>query len=204
MSFVQWDYWLFEWINRGGSTFAFLNPVMRFLAEDAEYIFYLGMLVYWFTRQQQLRRVVAEALVSACLALGISGVIGSFFYRDRPFVTHHVLQLIKHAANASFPSDHAIGGFVIATTIYFFRRSAGRLWLLLAALIAFSRVWTGVHYPSDVIAGAMIGALTAALVHLAFTHFKPADRALRGILAWYDSLEVKVWAKKPKGQSLNR
>lgn len=61
--------------------------------------------------------MIVEALTAACIGLSASGVIGNFFYRDRPFVIHIVFQLIKHPANASFPSDHAIGAFGIATTI---------------------------------------------------------------------------------------
>ncbi len=131
------DFQLFQSINSLAGQVKFLNPLMSFLAQDAEYLFYLGIIIYWFTRTEENRRMVAEALISACVALGISGALGSLFYRDRPFVTHSVIQLIKHAANASFPSDHAIGAFVIAAAIWLFRRNEGKVWLALAASIAF-------------------------------------------------------------------
>lgn len=94
---------------------------MRFFAEDAEYLFYLGIIVYWFTRSRNNRQMVAEAILSTCAALGAGGIISNFYYRDRPFVHHTVIQLIQHPANASFPSDHATGAFVIATAIWLFR-----------------------------------------------------------------------------------
>lgn len=192
----QLDYQLFLIINHLAVSVAALNPLMRFLSQDAEYMFYIGVAVYWFIRTEANRRMVAEALLSACIALAVSGVIGHFFYRDRPFVTHPVLQLIPHAANASFPSDHAVGAFVIASAVWLFRKRDGKLWLLLATGIAFSRIWTGVHYPSDVIAGALIGIATAAGVHRLFAHWLPARKGLQVGIHLYEGLEHKIWPKR--------
>jgi undecaprenyl-diphosphatase len=199
MTLLQLDYQLFQTINSLAATASFLNPLMRFLAQDAEYFFYLGVVVYWFTRTQPNRRMIAEALISACIGLGFSGLLGHFFYRDRPFVTHTVIQLIKHPANASFPSDHAIGAFVIATTIWLFRKRDGQVWLALAACIAFSRIWTGVHYPSDVIAGAIIGIAAAASIHQLFARWIVAQKGLNAVIGLYEKMERKVWAPKNAG-----
>lgn len=193
---LQLDYQLFQAINHLAVAAAWLNPLMRFLAQDAEYVFYVGVVVYWLIRAGSNRRMVAEALLSACAAFAVSGLIGHFFYRDRPFVAHAVLQLIKHPANASFPSDHALGAFVIAWTIWLFRQRDGKLWLILAAAIALSRIWTGVHYPSDVIAGAVIGIAAAAGVHRLFARSLPADKSLQAVISVYEGLEQKVWPKR--------
>ncbi|MFC5448562.1 undecaprenyl-diphosphatase [Paenibacillus aestuarii] len=191
MSLNDFDYQLFQWMNQCAGLFPAFNPVMRFLAQDAEYFFFLGVIVYWFTRRSENRRMVAEALLSACVSLAISGILGHFFYRDRPFVTHHVLQLIVHPANASFPSDHATGAFVIATAIWLFRRKAGRVWLALAACIAISRVWTGVHYPADVLAGALLGTSTAVCVH----QWLKRSTWLSACIELYEKIEAKVWPR---------
>ncbi|NEW06668.1 undecaprenyl-diphosphatase [Paenibacillus sp. SYP-B3998] len=195
MNFEQLDYQLFQIINHLGMTVSFLNPLMRFLAQQAEYGFYLGVVVYWFTRRELNRKMVAQALISACMGLLVSGLLGHFFYRDRPFVAHSVLQLINHPANASFPSDHAIGAFVIATSIWLFRRRDGILWLALALCIAFSRIWTGVHYPSDVMAGAMIGMVTAVGIHQFFNHSKGLQKVLRSSIGVYEKIEAKFWPR---------
>lgn len=192
------DYAWFQMINRLAGMYTFLNPVMKFLAEDAQYLFYLGVIIYWFTRTNQNRRMVAEALLSACIALGFGGILATLFYRDRPFVTHHVIQLINHPANASFPSDHATGAFVIASAIWMFRRKDGLIWLMLAAGIAVSRIWTGVHYPSDVAAGALIGFISALLVHRLFARWYFAQKCMSYGIGFYEKVEQKVWAKKQK------
>lgn len=194
------DYQLFQSINHLAGVYTFLNPIMRFLSEDAAYLFYLAVIVYWFTRTHQNRSMVIEAIFSACIALGIGGIISTLFYRDRPFVTHHVIQLINHAANASFPSDHATGAFVIATSVWLFRRKDGLAWLIIAACIALSRVWTGVHYPSDVVAGALIGFISAVLVHRLFARWLLAKKCMNYGIGIYEKIEQKVWTKPQKDQ----
>lgn len=194
MLLTQLDYHLFQLVNHFTQTVPVLNPVMRFLAQDAEYLFYIAVLIYWFTRNPQNRRMVAQALLSACVALGFSGVIGDWFYRDRPFVAHHVFLLIQHLANASFPSDHATGAFVIAATIWIFRRREGWAWLFIAACIGVSRVWVGVHYPSDVIVGACLGVLTSAVVHQLLNRSLPLNNLLQSGIGVYEKIERKIWA----------
>ncbi|MGG1516962.1 undecaprenyl-diphosphatase [Paenibacillus oryzisoli] len=196
MSFTEVDYRVFQLINDLGNNISILNPLMKILASKAEYVFYVGVVVYWFTRQEKHRRMVAQSLLSASIALAVSGVLGVFFYRDRPFVTHSVLQLIPHPANASFPSDHATAAFVIAASIWIFRRKAGYVWLILAACIAFSRIWTGVHYPSDVIGGAGIGIITAILVNQLFLRSTKALKYLNLFIHGYEVVESKVWRRK--------
>lgn len=193
---LQLDYHIFQIINHFAISDASLNPIMDFLSQDGEYLFFLGIIIYWFMRTKTNRRMVAEGLIAACVALGINGLIGLLIYRDRPFVHHHVIQLIQHAANASFPSDHATGAFVIAVSIWIWRKRDGWVWLLLATGIAFSRVWTGVHYPADVLAGIVIGIVIAFSVHGLMNRWKLADNILCSIVDFYEKLESKVWKNK--------
>jgi undecaprenyl-diphosphatase len=190
------DYQIFYTINSLAGTLSFLNPLMSLLAQDAQYLFILGVIFYWFSRTEQNRRMVGEALISVCLGLMVSGILGQLLYRDRPFVTHTVFQLIKHPANASFPSDHTIAAFAIAMSIWIFHRKAGIFWLILATAIGFSRIWVGVHYPSDVLAGVLIGALSSVIIHLLFTRWKLARQGLSGAIGLYEKAEQMVWVRK--------
>lgn len=76
--------------------------------------------------------------------------------------------LIREPASWSFPSGHSAASFAAATVVFAYFRRWGAAALGLAALIAFSRVFLFVHYPTDVLAGAALGALCALGVLAAF------------------------------------
>jgi undecaprenyl-diphosphatase len=186
------DYTAFQWVNHFAITEKFMNPLMVLLAEKAEYLFFAGILFYWFYHKDQNRKMVVSACIAACLALAINMIIGDIYYRARPFVAHHVIMLISHAKNASFPSDHAAAAFVIASSIWLWRKRDGWIWLILAAGIAVSRVWTGVHYPLDVIAGMVIGTATAIMVHLLAVHWGKFKELIELFIHLYEKVERKI------------
>lgn len=193
MFLTQLDYLVFKFINGFADHLPWMDAIMVFFAKDAEYLFYAGIILYWFTRSKENRRMVSEAMLSACTAFGVSMILSHMFYRNRPFVVHTVNQLIGHPANASFPSDHAIGAFVIASSIWLFRKRDGSLWFAAAAIIAFSRIWTGVHYPLDVISGAVIGIGSAVCIHTLFKHSTLIQKLFHVGLELYERIEQRVW-----------
>jgi len=105
--------------------------------------------------------------VMILLALGGAGVTSSvikdWVYRPRPFTTlqSEVRVVGEELRQRSFPSGHAASAFslCVAACLPLQRRRAWLLGLVLASLVAFSRIHVGAHYPGDVMAGAMLGAL---------------------------------------------
>lgn len=108
----------------------------------------------------------ASALVAAAVALLANQVIAHLWDRPRPFTVHPALTHVLSArtTDPSFPSDHAAAAFAIAFAVFVFSRRAGALFLAAATLIALSRIALGLHYPSDVVAGMLVGLGSAMLV----------------------------------------
>ncbi len=112
-------------------------------------------------------RRTRRAGAAGLLALLFSLVVNNLFLKNlvgriRPYeVVEGLVLLTRRAGDFSFPSGHAGTSFAAATAIFLSLPRCRWKWLLyvLAALIAFSRLYVGIHYPTDVIAGAVIGAL---------------------------------------------
>ena len=106
-------------------------------------------------------------MTAAGLGLLLSQVITQFWQRPRPFVAHphETVLLVAPSTEPSFPSDHAVAAFAIAFAVAFVGRRMGAAFLAGATLIALTRVIAGLHYPGDILGGAAIGFLSAALVY---------------------------------------
>jgi undecaprenyl-diphosphatase len=117
------------------------------------------------SRLADWRRAAVAAVLGAGLALAVGKVISELVDRARPFVAdpHGVHLFSGHAADPGFPSDHATAAFAIAVAILLRKRNWGYVALVAAAVLSVGRVALGVHYPSDVLAGAAVGS-AAALV----------------------------------------
>jgi membrane-associated phospholipid phosphatase len=119
--------------------------------------------------------------VGAVLALAANQAIGPAVARVRPcHALAHVEVLLHCASDSSFPSDHAMIAGAFAAGLLLLDRRLGLAALLFALLLAFARVYVGVHYPSDVVGGLAIGAAIGSLVVLAL---RPATVAVTVRLA---------------------
>lgn len=83
--------------------------------------------------------------------------------RPRPFIAQGVDILIKEPMGFSFPSGHTGSSFAAASVIYFYNKKRGLLALILATLIAFSRMYLFVHYPSDIVGGLILGIISSRI-----------------------------------------
>lgn len=98
-------------------------------------------------------------IISVILSRGIiTESIRYLYYRPRPFETLGIEPLISHAATASFPSGHMTFIIPIALVFFLMRRRLGVWFLLGSVLIGLARVAVGVHWPSDILGGILIGA----------------------------------------------
>lgn len=108
--------------------------------------------------QPKYRRCSASILVALVIGLLIGNMtIKPIIARPRPFQTYSDLVALVAQGGFSFPSAHAMSSFASATAIFFYHKKLGVICLIAAILIAFSRLYVCVHYPSDVLCGSLIG-----------------------------------------------
>lgn len=138
-----------------------LDAVMRFAAVYLVFAAALVAIPVWL-RTAGLRTSVASAL-GALLAVAITAAIGMLWDRPRPFVADHFTPLISHAPDASFPSDHLAALGAVTICVWFTSRRLGLAVGIIALVVAFARVYVGVHYVSDVAGGFALGLLCGAL-----------------------------------------
>ncbi|MGM0806112.1 MAG: undecaprenyl-diphosphatase [Bacillota bacterium] len=173
------DFKWFMFINERVSTYPLIDNLMIFFAEYVQYAFVLLLIMLWWRNKKNDRVIVFQALFAFSLSYSVNRLFELFLYRERPFITHDIVQLVEHAANSSFPSDHASSAISIAVTLMLVTLRYRYLWCLSAVLITFSRVWVGVHYPFDVMAGALNGVLIALVTHFLLIKMKPIAQFLR-------------------------
>lgn len=157
---------------------------------------------------EESRAAILWVIIACALAYAFNLLIERFIFEPRPFVSHKVHLLVSHAADASFPSDHlawsfAVIGMLLFAFLPFFasarvddetapRPSLLRkpIWYLIAAFvigccIGYARVYVGVHYPGDILGGAIDG-LIAALIVTAIRHW--LSQPTRAVLGFAQTL----------------
>ncbi|MEE0775650.1 MAG: phosphatase PAP2 family protein [Bacillota bacterium] len=91
-------------------------------------------------------------------------ILKNIFNRPRPFTAIDIALQIPIPMGSSFPSGHSSTSFAVATAIFLQNKKAGAAALTVAALVAFSRMYFGVHYPTDVLAGMILGICCAIVI----------------------------------------
>ena len=102
--------------------------------------------------------------LATLIAVGLNQPLVAAFHEARPYTTHHgLLVLATHSTDPSFPSDHAVMAGAAAAGLWLASRMLGAIAAAAAVGMAFSRVYIAAHYPWDVVAGLVFGALVALL-----------------------------------------
>jgi undecaprenyl-diphosphatase len=162
------NYQVFHAINALAGRWPRIDWVMRFAAVQLVFVAFAvaGVIVIHALLRRQIRHVVCFG-VSLVLAFGLSQGLERLSREVRPFQSHAVRQLVSHAPGVSMPSDHATAAFALAFgVLLFLDRRAGFALTAVAVLIGVARIWTGLHYPGDILAGAAIGGLAAFSVYV--------------------------------------
>ena len=180
------DWTVFQWFNGLAGRWPALDTAVRLVMNDYALptALVLSLLAVWFAGgspavREQHQRAVFSAIGSMMLGNLVVKAMNLVLYRPRPFAFRTVTLLFYRPSDSSFPSNAASVGFSIATAVWLFNHRIGLLLYALATLFGLSRVVGGVHYPSDILGGALIGSMASYLI---VRKFRLLDRLWTAII----------------------
>src|SRR3990172_4269025 len=153
------DYKLFQLINQFAGANDFADYFFIFSAQAMILFLGFGVVALSITRIKECgKELFFDAAIGVCTALFINWLVPLFYIRPRPFLDHAVTQILPiDPASKSFPSDHAAISFAIAMAVFQYNKFWGIIFFVLAFFVSIGRVYGGIHYPADILAGAVIG-----------------------------------------------
>ena len=154
--------------------------LMTIAAQDLLYVALAILVALWF-RPAALRAGLAAG-IGGLVALAIGAILSQLHPESRPFVADHFAPLFPHDPDASFPSDHLAVLGAVAAGAWLGSPRLGILAAAISAVVAFARVFAGVHYVSDVVLGFCVGVMSAIAVWVALAPAVPIIERVDGVL----------------------
>lgn len=175
------DVSLFALVNAGAGTPMWRIHFAALVSNFLPALMVLVLAVLALVRPQR-RRTLWAALLSLLVAWLLVNLVRSWMPMPRPAALELGTQWVAQGVRSGFPSMHASGSFAVALTLLLERRDRwALLFVLAAATIAWSRVYLGLHFPADVLAGAVLGGLVALAVQRVVFGSRSARAARRAL-----------------------
>ncbi len=180
------DWALFRALNGLAGRWLLVDRIVQFLMNDYALTTALSALLValWFRGRTRKEReadqaAVVHTLVALILASAVLKGLNLLFFRLRPFTAHEVNLLFYHPSDSSLPSNAATVSFVFAVGVLQRSRTLGLVGIALGLILGLSRVIGGVHYPLDIVAGAVLGGGAVLLVRRYCRVLAPLVRGVR-------------------------
>lgn len=164
------DIILFQTINNLAGKRLWLDRAAIFAAEYLGYCLLIFLVFLIGENYKKYWLPVGLSLVAALFSrLGIVELIRLFWERKRPFLYFNpesINLLIAKINEPSFPSGHTAFFFALATVIYLHHKKIGIVFLFLSLIIGISRIFVGVHWPTDILVGIIAGVFIGLTINL--------------------------------------
>ena len=165
------DISVFLWINGWVGSFSVLDTIAKVVVSDylVPVLLSLILLTLWFAgKEPSIRERYQKAVFVAAASIGLANLtvlmINSRYFRPRPFTQYDISLLFYRPTDSSFPANPSALAFAVAAAVWGVNKRLGWVLFGLAALFSLARVYAGVFYPSDVLAGAVIGIAIAFIL----------------------------------------
>jgi undecaprenyl-diphosphatase len=163
---------IFQFINGLANKYLWLDTLGVFFAKYLAYLMLFVLLVMVVGNFKKYSKTALLALTAGIFSEVFVQLIRLIWHRPRPFVGHKVNLLLHHSLSGSFPSGHAAFFFALSAVIYFYNKGLGYLFFILSALMGIARVFTGVHWLSDILGGAALGIASGFVCYKYFLKSK--------------------------------
>jgi undecaprenyl-diphosphatase len=168
---MQIDIAIFYFLNNLAGVSPLTDAIILFFAEYLAYILiviFFSLLIYLFYKKFNYISLMVNSFLSTAISMGLLSIIHLLYHRARPFLTyqvHHLNWWPLTETGYSFPSKHVTFFFALATAVYLYNKKWGIWFFIASILMGVARVAAGVHYPSDILGGMIIGIFVAYVIY---------------------------------------
>lgn len=172
------DYIIAKWINGLAGKFIWLDVIGIIFSDFLILVIPLIIILVYFFSKKRSRTgiIIGKIILGLVLVILLNYALSQIIARPRPFVVHKdIYQLAKFIIGPndfSFPSDHTAMAFVMAIVVFVDWKKFGLILLISAFLVAVGRIFVGVHYPLDILAGIIMAAFAVYTVEYVLKRFK--------------------------------
>jgi undecaprenyl-diphosphatase len=161
----------------------FFDTLMIWITDQETWYPFYALILAWMFWKFRSKAFLPLLLIAISITVSdqfTSTLMKPLFERLRPCHNPDIQHLVHAAAGCGglygFASGHAANSFVLATLLFLFFRQESRYWVLMfvwACIVAYSRVYLGVHYPGDILGGALVGSGTGYIIWLVYIKLPP-------------------------------
>jgi len=178
-SLIEFDQQLFLWLN--GFHADWLDPIMLFITNRNPWIPLYALILFFVIKQlrwQSWSMLLAFAVLITLADQAASGFFKPFFERLRPCHEPSIQAMVHMVKGCGgkfgFASSHASNTVALATFLWLIYRNVyAKMMIVWAIVVSYSRIYVGVHYPGDIIMGAILGILAAIITYNLYKRIFP-------------------------------
>lgn len=180
---LEWDRNAFIYLNSLGieNLDVFWSYITNFTTWIPLFILFVTLIFWTYPNKKEAFRVLGTVALTLTLVLICTALVKEWVARLRPNNTEEIntlIRILKSPGGYSFFSGHSSSSFSITTSFYLFLKNKWKwAWVFFSwpILFALSRIYVGVHYPLDLIVGALVGILFAIFFYRLYCKSEPAS-----------------------------
>jgi undecaprenyl-diphosphatase len=170
----------FHLINQYAGINPFVDIIAILAARYMPIIFVVVSIYLWIKKGTATKNIILYSAYAAIFGLIINYIVGLFYFHPRPFMIPVGTTLFPYPAETSFPSDHATFMLSIALMMIYFKetRKFGIILVILGLIGGFARVFSGVHFPFDIIGSVVVAVIVSLAIYYLKDRFTPLNKLI--------------------------